>query len=78
MCVYVYEHPAGPLTHVLVCRDIVSEDVDDFEYTPKPKYPGGQPACVFQSPATACDVLSSSPSHVLVISVLHCIHTVAA
>ena len=26
--------------YLIISRTVVSEDIDDFEYTPKPEYPG--------------------------------------
>ena len=38
----------GPQGYLIVSRSVVSEDVDDFEYTPMPKYPG--PFHIFNEP----------------------------
>ena len=30
--------------YLIVNREVVSEDIEDFEYTPKPEFPG-EPSC---------------------------------
>lgn len=34
--------------YLITNREIVAEDIDDFEFTPKPEYEG--PFCVFNEP----------------------------
>lgn len=49
--------------YLIVNRDIVSEDIDDFEYTPQPKYPG--PFSIFNV-ATEKDLLNKFITHLQV------------
>jgi DNA polymerase elongation subunit (family B) len=49
--------------YLIVNREIVSEDIDDFEYTPKPKYPG--PFSIFNV-ASEKDLLQKFITHMQV------------
>lgn len=40
MISYMVSTPTGPQGYLIVSRSVVSADVQDFEYTPKPNYPG--------------------------------------
>jgi len=40
MISYMVSTSTGPQGYLIVSRSVVSEDIDDFEYTPKPTYPG--------------------------------------
>jgi DNA polymerase epsilon subunit 1 len=40
MISYMVSTPTGPQGYLICSRTVVSEDVKDFEYTPKPNYPG--------------------------------------
>lgn len=40
MISYMVSTPSGPQGYLIVSRSVVSADVQDFEYTPKPNYPG--------------------------------------
>jgi DNA polymerase epsilon subunit 1 len=40
MISYMLSTPTGPQGYLIVSRSVVSADVQDFEYTPKPDYPG--------------------------------------
>jgi DNA polymerase epsilon subunit 1 len=40
MISYMVSTPSGPQGFLIVSRSVVSADVQDFEYTPKPNYPG--------------------------------------
>ena len=53
--------------YLIVNRDIVTEDIDNFEYTPKPKYPG--PFIIFNV-ATEKDLLHKFISHIQVSMVM--------
>ena len=35
--------------YLIVNREVVSQDIEDFEYTPKPEFEGG-PACLHTRP----------------------------
>jgi DNA polymerase epsilon subunit 1 len=43
---------------LIVNREIISEDIDDFEYTPKPEFPG---TIVHQIAKWTVFILSSQP-----------------
>ena len=40
MISYMVSTPSGPQGYLIVSRSVVSSDIQDFEYTPKPTYPG--------------------------------------
>lgn len=40
MISYMISTPSGPRGFLIVSRSVVSSDIADFEYTPKPNYPG--------------------------------------
>ena len=48
MISYMVSTPQGPQGYLIVSRNVVSQNVDDFEYTPLPKYPG--PFHIFNEP----------------------------
>lgn len=48
MISYMVSTPSGPQGYLIVSRSVVSADVQDFEYTPKPSYPG--PFHIFNEP----------------------------
>lgn len=47
-----------PLSDIFFVSKIVSEDIDDFEYTPKPDYPGP-----FEGTFASYSILISVTSH---------------
>ena len=42
------KHNGDSQGYLIVSRSVVSKDIDNFEYTPKPTYPG--PFCIFNEP----------------------------
>jgi DNA polymerase epsilon subunit 1 len=40
MISYMVRTPTGATGYLICSRSVVSKDIDDFEYTPKPNYPG--------------------------------------
>lgn len=43
--------------YLITNREIVSEDIEDFEFTPKPEYEG--PFCVFNEPDEVSEICLS-------------------
>ena len=46
---------------MLVNREVVAADVEDFEYTPKPEYEAEGPLTVFNEPDEVGVVMTSLP-----------------
>lgn len=51
--------------YLITNREIVSEDIEDFEYTPKPEYEG--PFIIFNEPDEVSHFISSKPSARLIL-----------
>ena len=47
MLVFMISYMVDKQGYLIVNREVVSEDIDDFEYTPKPEFEGMLPVLTF-------------------------------